>query len=118
QAIEDMLAPYRAELSTLLDDPVGTAASTFIRRDPVDAPGNSERTREIPLGDLVADGMRWRYDTQIGFMNGGGIRTNMPNAAYLPKDTSLRRPSNGYAAGPPFDLVLGDIYSVLPFNNI
>jgi 5'-nucleotidase len=117
-AVESMLAPFRAALSAILDEPIGTATDTFIRRYASDLPGNSERMRETPLGDLVADGMRWRYGTQIGYMNGGGIRTNLPNSAYLPADLTLRRPSPGYAAGPPWDLVLGDIYSVLPFNNI
>jgi 5'-nucleotidase len=31
---------------------------------------------------------------------------------------TLRRPTAGYAAGPPFDLVVGDVYAVLPFGNI
>jgi 5'-nucleotidase len=30
----------------------------------------------------------------------------------------LRRPAAGYAAGPPYDLVKGDIYATLPFGNI
>jgi 5'-nucleotidase len=111
-AIADMLAPYRAQLSALLDGQIGTASATFVRG------GNIERRQEVALGDLVADGMRWRYGTQIGFMNGGGIRTALPNPGYAPADHTLRRPSTGYAAGPPWDLVKGDVYSVLPFNNI
>lgn len=111
-AIADMLAPYRAQLSALLDGQIGTATNTFVRG------GNIERRQEVALGDLVADGMRWRYGTQIGFMNGGGIRTSLPNPGYAPADHTLRRPSTGYAAGPPWDLVKGDVYSVLPFNNI
>ena len=111
-AIQNMLAPYRAQLSALLDVQIGTATNTFVRG------GNIERRQEVALGDLIADGMRWRYGTQLGFMNGGGIRTALPNPAYLPANTALRRPSTGYAAGPPWDLVKGDVYSVLPFNNV
>jgi 5'-nucleotidase len=119
QAIEDMLAPYRAQLSAILDVPVGTVSSTFVRRLPAPDPlGNYERRQETPLGDLVADGMRWRYGTQISMVNGGGVRTNLPNSSYLPADHTLRRPSTGYAGGPPWDVVKGDIYSVLPFNNV
>jgi 5'-nucleotidase len=33
-------------------------------------------------------------------------------------DTTLRRNSPGYAAGPPFDIVIGDAFTVLPFGNI
>ncbi len=111
-AIQNMLAPYRAQLSAILDGQIGTASATFVRG------GNIERRQEIPLGDLVADGMQWRYGTQLGYMNSGGIRTPLPNPGYLPANTALRRPSIGYAAGPPFDLVKGDVYSVLPFNNV
>jgi 5'-nucleotidase len=110
-AVESMLAPYRTELSAILDDTIGVATATFPR-------GNSvERSGESALGNLIADGMRWRYGTQLGFMNGGGIRKALPSD-YAPADKTLRRPAAGYAAGPPFDLVTGDIYSILPFGNI
>jgi 5'-nucleotidase len=112
QAVVDMLVPYRQQLSQLLDGTVGTTTAVFARG------GNIERRQEIPLGDLIADGMRWRYGTQLALMNGGGIRSTMPACSYAPADTSLRRPCPGYAAGPPFDIVLGDIFSVLPFGNI
>jgi 5'-nucleotidase len=111
-AIQNMLAPYRAQLSALLDVQIGTATNTFVRG------GNIERRQEVALGDLIADGMRWRYGTQLALMNSGGIRTALPNAGYLPANTGLRRPAAGYAAGPPWDLVKGDVYSVLPFNNV
>jgi 5'-nucleotidase len=119
QAIESMLAPYRAQLSAILDVPIGTVTNTFVRRLPAPDPlGNLERRQETALGDLVADGMRWRYGTQVSMVNGGGVRTSLPNSSYLPADTTLRRPSTGYAGGPPWDVVKGDIYSVLPFNNV
>jgi 5'-nucleotidase len=91
---------------------VGTTTAVFARG------GNIERRQEVPLGDLIADGMRWRYGTQLALMNGGGIRSTMPSCSYAPVNTSLRRPCTGYAAGPPFDIVLGDVFSVLPFGNI
>jgi 5'-nucleotidase len=111
QAIVDMLVPYRQQLSALLDGTIGVATATFPRG------GNIERSEENALGNLIADGMRWKYQTDFAFMNGGGIRSAMPSG-YLPADTSLRRPSAGYAAGPPWDLVLGDVFTVLPFGNI
>ncbi|MDQ3822303.1 MAG: 5'-nucleotidase C-terminal domain-containing protein [Actinomycetota bacterium] len=112
QAIVDMLVPYRQQLAALLDGTLGTTTAVFARG------GNIERRQEVPLGDLIADGMRWRYGTQLALMNGGGIRSTMPACSYQPVNTSLRRPCPGYAAGPPFDIVLGDVFSVLPFGNI
>ena len=112
QAIVDMLVPYRQQLAALLDGQIGTAAGIFVRG------GNIERRQEVPLGDLVADGMRWRYGTQLALMNGGGLRAPMPSCRYSPVNTALKRPCSGYAAGTPYDLVLGDVFSVLPFGNI
>ncbi|MEV5879725.1 5'-nucleotidase C-terminal domain-containing protein [Streptomyces sp. NPDC052101] len=105
-----MLKPYREEMAKRYDSTVGTATGLF---------GNEEsdvRGRETALGDLTADALRATYKTQVAFTNGGGIRAALPSG-YLPADTSLRRPSSGYAAGPPYDLVTGDAYSVLPFGN-
>ena len=42
----------------------------------------------------------------------------MPSCSYSPVNTALKRPCTGYAAGTPYDLVLGDVFSVLPFGNI
>jgi hypothetical protein len=74
-------------------------------------------TSEMALGDLVADAMRIRYGTQLAFQNGWGVRTPLPSPTFLPADTSLRRTTGGYAAGPPYDLVMGDITQMLPFGN-
>jgi 2',3'-cyclic-nucleotide 2'-phosphodiesterase (5'-nucleotidase family) len=123
QAVVDMLAPYRKQLAELLDVPVGTTTAPF------DRGGNLERRQEVPIGDLVADGMRWRYGTQLALMNSGGIRSQLPACSYRPADLTLRRSNwnaahtaietcTGYAAGAPYDIVLGDIFTVLPFGNI
>lgn len=123
QAIVDMLVPYRSQLADLLDVPVGTTTEPFKRG------GNIERRQEVPLGDLIADGMRWRYQTQLALMNGGGIRSQLPACSYQPEDHTLKRANwnstftaivtcAGYASGAPYDIVLGDIFTVLPFGNI
>ena len=109
--VVSMLQPYRAELSAQLDGVIGTATGIFERGS------NIERIREVPLGDLTADALRATYGTQIAFTNGGGLRSALPSSSYLPQDTSLRRPSPGYAPGPPYDVVTGDVFSVLPFGN-
>jgi 5'-nucleotidase len=106
----DLLAPYRTELSAAFDVPLGIAAGIF-ERD-----GTLERTKEVALGDLVADAVRLHEGTQIAFLNSGGLRSPIPSS-YAPADRSLRRTSAGYAAGAPYDLVLGDVFAVLPFGN-
>lgn len=74
-----------------------------------------ERVGEVAVG-VVTDALRATYNTQIALTNGGGLRSSLPSS-YAPADTSLRRPTPGYAAGPPYDLVLGDAYTLLPFGN-
>ena len=105
-SILSMLSPYRTTLAAILDGKVATATATFPRG------GNLERRQEVALGDLVAEGMLWFEGSDFALMNSGGIRTPLPSP-YVPLDASLVRPP----AAAPWDLVLGDIYSVLPFTN-
>lgn len=109
-AVVQALAPYRTRLSEQLDRKIGVATGTFPRG------GNVERLGEVALGDLIADAYRTRYSTQLAVINGGGIRSALPSS-YEPQDKTLRRPTPGYQPGPPYDLVAGDVYSVLPFGN-
>ena len=122
QAILDMLQPYRAELSRQLDGKIATTTQPFDRGD------NIERRREVPLGDLVADSMREAYGVQIGYMTGGGIRSQFPACGYAPVDHTLNRANwngahtafaacAGYGGTAPYDVVIGDVYSVLTFGN-
>lgn len=111
-AIVEMLQPFREDLAAEFDAEIGVATETFPRGgDPA-----VERVGETAIGNLITDSMRLRYGADIGFTNGGGIRTPLPSS-YAPQDTSLRRPLPGYAAGPPWDLVVGDAYATLPFGN-
>jgi 5'-nucleotidase len=105
-AILQMLSPYRTDLAQILDEKVATATATFVRG------GNIERRQEVALGNLVAEGMRWFQGTDLALMNSGGIRSPLPSS-YVPLDETLVRPP----AAAPWDLVLGDVYSVLPFTN-
>jgi 5'-nucleotidase len=112
-AIQAMLLPYRGLLKTFLDPPIGVATGFMPR-------GGSpavERVGEVAIGNVVTDALRWKYGTQLALTNGGGLRQSLPAGNYFPDDLTLRRPSSGYAAGPPFDLVVGDVYSLLPFGN-
>ena len=106
-AIESMLAPYRAELAEIFDQPIGVATGTF----PNDGAPRVQRSFETALGNLIADAMRAEYGTQIAMLNGGGMRSPLPST-YVPLDPTLDR-----AAPAPYDLVIGDVYTVLPFGN-
>jgi 2',3'-cyclic-nucleotide 2'-phosphodiesterase (5'-nucleotidase family) len=122
QDILNMLIPYRADLAVALDPELGTTTQVM------DRGGNIERRQETPLGDLIADAMRVRMSTDFGYMNSGGIRSQFPACGYQPIDHTLNRsawnsshttvaPCSGYAGGTPYDLVKGDVYTVLPFGN-
>jgi len=109
-AIVALLAPFRTALAAAFDAVIGVATGIFPRGS------NIERLFEVAIGNLITDAMRLRYGTQIAFTNGGGIRAPLPSS-FLPADTSLRRTAAPYVVGPPFDLVVGDVFTVLPFGN-
>ncbi|MBI2372654.1 MAG: 5'-nucleotidase C-terminal domain-containing protein [Deltaproteobacteria bacterium] len=108
--IAAIIEPYRAQLATQLDVQIGTATGKFPRGN------NVERLGEAAIGNLVTDAMRDRYGVQLAIMNGGGIRAPLPSS-YAPASTALRREAAPYVVGPPYDLVLGDAYTIQPFGN-
>lgn len=103
--VVEMLEPYREALAAVFDQPIGVATETFPRG------GNIERVGEVAIGNLIADAIRVRYGTQFALINGGGIRAPLPSS-YTPADTTLERSTA------PYDLVVGDAYTVLPFGNV
>jgi 5'-nucleotidase len=103
----EMLSPTRVELAPLLDPKIATSVAVFPRG------GNVERRQENALANLVADGMRWYQGADFAFINGGGVRSALPSS-YAPLDATLDR---SLVDGDPVDLVIGDVYSVLPFTN-
>ena len=42
--------------------------------NPVDTRKKFQRTRETPVGNFVADSLRWRFGTDIALVNGGTLR--------------------------------------------
>jgi 5'-nucleotidase len=107
-----LLAPYRTQLTQALDGVLSVTTGAF----PLDG---TERVAETALGDLLADAFLARYASggaQVAIINGAGIRGALPSS-YAPVDTALRRPASGYAAGPPYDVVVGDVYTILPFDD-
>jgi 5'-nucleotidase len=108
-----LLAPYRTELAAEFDQPIAVTSGVYPRD------GMAERIGEAAIGDLIGDAFFAKYapsGVKLAFMNSGGIRSAIPSS-YMPSNMALRRPTQGYAAGPPYDVVLGDIYTVLPFGD-
>jgi 2',3'-cyclic-nucleotide 2'-phosphodiesterase (5'-nucleotidase family) len=118
-----VLKPYRDAFGAEKDKLVGVATDIFPRD------GSIERKRETAQGDLIAAAMLEKYkaapdNAQIAFTNGGGIRSPLPSSyvpscgTATPPCTALRRTTGApFAAGPPYDLVAGDIFTTLPFGN-
>ena len=109
-AMEAWLETLRVELAETLDERLAVAEARF--DDGTEDPGRLE----LPLGNLVADALRWRTGARVAFTNRGGIRGRLPSG-YVPRDRTLRRPAAGFAPGPPYDPVLGDVRTLLPFDN-
>lgn len=59
---------YEAKLNTSMEKTLGYFET------PVDARKKSQRTQETPVGDFVADSLRWRFGTDIALVNGGTLR--------------------------------------------
>ena len=64
-------------------------------RTPLLNPGNISRNQETALGDFAADAFRAYHGTQIGWMNGGGLRAEAPGPNFTKRDA----------------------YAIMPFDN-
>jgi 5'-nucleotidase/UDP-sugar diphosphatase len=87
-----VVAKFQQELSKQINAPIGTTAVELDSRNAV------VRSREAAIGDLIADAMRWSAQTEIAFINGGGIR----GGKIYPPGTTLTR---------------HDVLTELPFGN-
>ena len=85
--IQTLIEDIQARQSEIMDVVVGYLPATLY----VDY----IRSQEMPIGNLIADAVRFAAGTEIAFTNGGGIRDILP-------------------AG---DITKGNIVSVLPFGN-
>jgi len=108
---EQILKQYRDQIGGEYDLPLGKMAVQPWPRD-----GATERVVEVQLGDSVADSMLDKYKgttppAQMAFINGGGLRATLPSP-YVPALKSLKRTGD-----PPYDLVVGDAYTVLTFDD-
>jgi len=106
-AVQALIDEYRARSRPLFDRTVGEAAVRLDR----------SREDESRLGNFETDALRVAYGTDVAFDVSGALRDDVPST-YQPADHRLRRPMPGYAAGPPWDVVEGDLQAVFPFNNV
>lgn len=89
-AIKAIVDGYNSQLKEKLDVVIGKALVAL------DGERADVRTKETNLGNYVADWMRISTGAEIAFENGGSVRVSIP-------------------AG---DVTVGNIYAVLPFDNI
>jgi 5'-nucleotidase len=104
----------QATLQAKEDPRIGSVDTALVKDSTL-----SERKMETPMGDFVADSLLTRYRSAgatIAVMNGGSIRAGLPSA-FSPTNMTLHRPTAGYVNSAPWDLVVGDAYSVHPFGN-
>lgn len=114
-AADDVLKPYRDALPAKFDVKLATVDRVYERG----GTPQIERIGETPLGNLIADALLTRYaplGAKIAMVNAGGMRSPLPST-YSPADKTLRRTESGYAAGPPYDLVVGDVYTLHTYGN-
>lgn len=95
EEMKALMKPYIDKAAAELDKVIGKTSAEFVF-------GNKlTRYKEMPLGDLVCDGVEWyvseKYSQKIDFviLNGGGIRAAIPEG----------------------DVTMRDISTVLPFDN-
>lgn len=105
--VQTLLDRYQSQLQLLLDRKVGETALVL----------EDSRQEESLLGNLVTDILQRMYRAQLAFDVSGALRAGLPSA-YQQADRELRRIGSDYAAGPPYDVVAGDFYSIFPFGNV
>jgi len=87
RAVREMLQPFRDSIATLMDKPVFRTAARV--------PSSGLEEGDTPLGNFVADAILETARADIAIINSGGIRAPLPEGV----------------------VTVGDIYTVLPFDN-
>lgn len=91
--VDAYLSQINSDLYTLAEHKLAFSEVDLITKD---ADGNRlVRNTETNLGDLCADAMRYYADADVGYMNGGGIRADIPRG----------------------DITINTLLNVMPFNN-
>ena len=100
-AIKNLKTPVNQNVSALIKEIKTENDKIFgqvIAHNDRQFPGDMQyfRHNESELGNLIADALRERVQSDIAIMNGGGIRTNLPVG----------------------DVTRGDIIAMFPFGNV
>lgn len=90
-AVEQIVTTLASEIEELRNRPINATVETPLVGDRAVC-----RTEECTMGNVIADAMRAKTGAQIAFMNGGGVRADLP-------------------AG---DITLGQVLTVHPFGNL
>ena len=109
-AVVALVDSYKKQLNARLDVKVGKVAAI----SPIDGTPRVQRSGEHVFGNWSSDLIRKKYGTDFALTNGGGIRSSFPASNYTPADKTLVRSG---ATGP-YDIVLGDVYTIHPFGNV
>lgn len=67
--IKEILDRYVADVAPILNEVIG-ATPAYITRE-------TNAAGESPMGNLIADAMRWQTGTDFAFMNSGGVRADI-----------------------------------------
>lgn len=109
--VTSMVAGYKSKIQAKLDVKVGQINVVT----PIGGTNPVQRSGEHAFGNWSSDVVRAKYGTDFALVNGGGIRTTFPASTYEPADKTLVRSD---AADGPYDIVLGDVYTIQPFGNV
>ncbi|MEY2193269.1 bifunctional UDP-sugar hydrolase/5'-nucleotidase [Neobacillus sp. BF23-41] len=85
--IKKMIEGYEAKIEPIVNQVVGSSSESLTAKQ--------NENGESVLGDFIADAQRKALNTELAFMNPGGIRADID----------------------PGDITWGEIYTVQPFNN-
>lgn len=97
---KELLLKYSSKIEELKNEPTGANAENALDNPRSSSNGNSVRSNETRLGNLITDGMlikarEYNKDVIMAFQNGGGIRAAINQ-------------------GP---ITVGEVITVLPFGN-
>ncbi|RSL34898.1 2,' 3'-cyclic nucleotide 2'-phosphodiesterase [Salibacterium salarium] len=91
--VSEIINKYNDLIEPIQNEVVGESAYNY---DNEGYPYNDRAYADHAIGNLIADSMAWSMDSDIGIMNGGGIR-------------------EGLDAG---EITFGDLYAIQPFQNM
>lgn len=94
-AMENVIAKEKVAFEEILKQPLGEAVVSLYVNDP-ETGKRLVRTKEVNMGNLVADAFKEVLNADVALVNGGGIRKDILQGVFTYKD----------------------ILEVLPFNNM